>query len=336
MAGSGTSQLRNSDCLLRATHVTKTFAVGRGVEAQALSDVSFDVLAGETLGVVGESGCGKSTLARSVLMLPPPSCGSIRFDGVELSTATRSALRVVRRRMQPIFQDPVASLNPRRRVLDIVADPLHVHDIGTKVERVERASEALAAVGLDASLVGARHPHELSGGQCQRVSIARALVLEPALLICDEPVASLDVSVQAQVINLLEAAKRKFSLTLLFISHDLSVIKAISDRVMVMYLGKICEIGPVESVFAAPHHPYTAALLEAIPSLQPRQRLRRAAPLGEPPSPLAVPQGCRFHPRCPRATDTCRTHEPLIRSDGRGSHFACHHPLSVDTEIERN
>jgi len=329
MAGSGTAPLRDSSqVLLRATHLVRTYPSQGGLRVQALSDVSFDVARGETLGVVGESGCGKSTLARSLLMLPPPSSGEIRFAGESLTDKRGEQLRQLRPRLQMIFQDPLASLNPRQSVLEIVTAPLLVNGIGTPVERKTRVAEALHSVGLDVDVVGTRRPHELSGGQCQRVSIARALVLRPSLLICDEPVSSLDVSVQAQVINLLEAAKAAYALTMLFISHDLAVIKSISDRVMVMYLGKVCELGPVASIYSRPRHPYTAALLEAIPIADPELARRpRKLPSGETPSPLAIPSGCRFHTRCPKATDVCRQREPEIRGSEAQGHFACHHPL---------
>jgi peptide/nickel transport system ATP-binding protein len=329
MAGSGTTPLRDpSQVLLRVVHLVRTYRAQGGLKVHALSDVSFDVAPGETLGVVGESGCGKSTLARSLLMLPPPTSGEIQFQGEPLTTKRGEQLRQLRPRLQMIFQDPLASLNPRHTVLEIVTAPLLVNGIGTPAERQLRVEEALASVGLDAEVVGTRRPHELSGGQCQRVSIARALVLRPALLICDEPVSSLDVSVQAQVINLLEAAKAAYALTMLFISHDLAVIKTVSDRVMVMYLGKVCELGPVASIYSQPKHPYTAALLEAIPIADPELARRpRKLPSGETPSPLAIPSGCRFHTRCPKATDLCRQREPEIRGSEVAGYFACHYPL---------
>jgi peptide/nickel transport system ATP-binding protein len=329
MAGSGTVQLRDSQqVLLRVAHLQRTYQAQGGQRVHALSDVSFDVATGETLGIVGESGCGKSTLAKSLMMLPPPSSGAVRFADVAVTEQRGEALRQLRPRMQMIFQDPIASLNPRHTVLEIVVAPLQVNDIGTPEERDTRVVQALQSVGLDVQAVGARRAHELSGGQCQRVSIARALVLRPALLICDEPVSSLDVSVQAQVINLLEEAKAVYALTMLFISHDLAVVKSISDRVMVMYLGKICEIGPVEMIYSRPKHPYTAALLEAIPVADPQlARRARKVPVGETPSPLAIPSGCRFHTRCPKATDVCRQVEPEMRSADSRRYFACHHPL---------
>ena len=328
MAGSGKAQLRESpQVLLRVENLERTYQVKGGGRVQALSDVSFDVVAGETLGIVGESGCGKSTLAKSLLMLPPPSSGLVRFEGESITQKRGEALRKLRPRLQMIFQDPLASLNPRHTVLEIVTAPLLVNDIGSVEERQARVIETLQSVGLDAEAVGARRPHELSGGQCQRVSIARALVLRPALLICDEPVSSLDVSVQAQVINVLEAAKSAYALTMLFISHDLAVIKSISDRVLVMYLGKICEIGPVAAIYRQPRHPYTAALLEAIPVADPALARRpRKLSSGEMPSPLAIPSGCRFHTRCPKASEVCRQSEPEIRGDDVHGYFACHHP----------
>jgi len=326
MAGSGSAHLREGKAVLRVESIVKRYGVKRRGSVHALDDVSFDILAGETLGVVGESGCGKSTLARSILMLPPPTSGTVYFESAPISELSPNALLSVRPRLQPIFQDPSSSPNPRHRILDIVAAPLHVNGIGRRESRRERAAAMLSAVGLDPDAIGTRFPHELSGGQCQRVSIARALVLQPTLLICDEPVASLDVSVQAQVVNLIEKMTRQFALTVLFISHDLGVIKSISDRVLVMYLGKICEVGPAAALFRRPRHPYTASLLDAIPSIEPAQRKEVALNIGEMPSPFDVPSGCRFHPRCPRATHVCRKHEPNIRSDGEGTHFACHHP----------
>jgi peptide/nickel transport system ATP-binding protein len=262
------------------------------------------------------------------LMLPPPTSGEICFQGEPLTAKRGEELRRLRPHLQMVFQDPLASLNPRHTVLEIVTAPLLVNGIGSAAERTARVTEALTSVGLDAEIIGTRRPHELSGGQCQRVSIARALVLRPSLLICDEPVSSLDVSVQAQVINLLEAAKTTYALTMLFISHDLAVIKSISDRVMVMYLGKVCELGPVASIYSKPRHPYTAALLEAIPIADPQLARRpRQLPSGETPSPLAIPSGCRFHTRCPRATDLCRQREPEVRGSEAQGYFACHYPL---------
>jgi len=331
MAGSGTAHLR-SDALLTARHLVKTYRAKGNRRVQALSDVSFDLMRGETLGVVGESGSGKSTLARAVLALPTPEHGEVQFDGASVYAAAGAQLRALRWRMQMVFQDPMSSLNPAHRILDIVQMPLIVAARGNAATRRETAVQILQSVGLDAAVIGDRRAYELSGGQCQRVSIARALALRPDLLVCDEPVSALDVSVQAQVLNLLEDAKRRFGLTLLFISHDLSVVHGISDRVMVMYLGKLCEIAPTASLYQMPRHPYTAALLAAVPTLEPRRRAQQPvlAP-GEPPSPLDVPSGCRFRTRCPHADVRCAREEPQISPVNAASgHFvACHHPLSI-------
>lgn len=330
MAGSGTSHLR-PDALLRAVSLVKTYKAKGGRRVQALSDVSLDIVKGETLGVVGESGSGKSTLARAVLALPRPDSGAVQFEGKPVFEATAAALRALRHRMQMVFQDPLSSLNPAHRIFDIVAMPLVVAGSATASERRRIVGDTLRGVGLDIDVVGNRRPYELSGGQCQRVSIARSLVLRPSLLICDEPVSALDVSVQAQVLNLLEDAKEAHSLTMLFISHDLGVVKGISDRVMVMYLGKLCEIAPTPSLYAKPRHPYTATLLASVPSLVPKRREDRVAiARGETPSPLDVPSGCRFRTRCPAATERCAREEPQIRSVGEAGHYvACHHPLDT-------
>jgi peptide/nickel transport system ATP-binding protein len=331
MAGSGTAHLTTEGALLSARHLVKTYRAKGSRRVQALSDVSFDLLRGETLGVVGESGSGKSTLARAVLALPHPDSGEVRFDGEPVYAAAGARLRALRWRMQMVFQDPMSSLNPAHRILDVVQMPLEVAGRGDAASRRATAMETLASVGLDGAVVGNRRSYELSGGQCQRVSIARALVLRPELLVCDEPVSALDVSVQAQVLNLLEDAKEKFRLTMLFISHDLGVVRGISDRVMVMYLGKVCEIAPTASLYSAPRHPYTATLLASVPTLEPSRRaLRPALVRGETPSPLAVPSGCRFRTRCPRASERCSQEEPQIAaaSGAPDGHFvACHHPL---------
>lgn len=329
MAGSGMNQLRERDqALLRVENLVRTYRNAKGQRVHAVSDVSFDVQRGETLGIVGESGCGKSTLAKSLMMLPPPSAGEVHFEALNLTRQSPSALRALRPRVQMVFQDPVSSLNPRHTVMRIVEAPLIVNRMGHAAERATRVRETLQAVGLDADMVGERRPHELSGGQCQRVSIARALVLRPALLVCDEPVSALDVSVQAQVINLLEQAKLDFELTVLFISHDLAVVKSISDRVMVMYLGKICEIGPADALYRSPRHPYTASLLAAIPVPDPTcANVLHSGLKGETPSPLDIPSGCRFHTRCPNALPQCARDEPELRTQSDGQYFACHHPM---------
>ena len=283
---------------------------------------------GETLGLVGESGCGKSTLGRAVLQLRPPQSGRVTFDGVELTGLGGAALRKMRRRIQLIFQDPIASLNPRRRIGDIVAEPLVIAGVADRRERERRVRDMLGAVGLDADLAIGRLPHEFSGGQCQRVCIARALVLEPELVICDEPVSALDVSVRAQILNLLEEMKRRYALTLLFIAHDLAVVKAVSDRVAVMYLGRLCEVGPTERLFAAPGAPLHAAAARRDPGARPDRAARRAnVPFGEPPSPIAPPSGCRFRTRCPRADRRCAEETRQLREVAPGQFAACHHDL---------
>jgi len=238
------------------------------------------------------------------------------------------AMRAMRKRLQLIFQDPIASLNPRRRIGDIIAEPLIITGVTDRAERERRVREVMTAVGLDPDMAMGRLPHEFSGGQCQRICIARALILEPELVICDEPVSALDVSIRAQILNLLEEMKRRYGLTLLFIAHDLAVVKAVSDRIAVMYLGKLCEVSPTEQLFARPAHPYTALLLEAIPVPDPTVRPMANVPLGEPPSPLDPPSGCRFRTRCPRADIRCAAEVPLLREIGGGQFVACHHPLA--------
>jgi len=293
---------------------------------QAVSGVRFEVRAGETLGLVGESGCGKSTLSRALLHLYRPRQGRVIFDGVDLGTLSARELRRMRRRLQLILQDPVASLNPRRRVGEIVAEPLVIAGAADATERRRRVREVLAAVGLDADAVTQRRPHELSGGQCQRVSIARTLVLEPQLVVCDEPVSALDVSIRAQIINLLEAMKARYGLTLIFVAHDLGVVRAVSDRVAVMYLGRICEIGDADTVFRRPAHPYTSTLLTAIPVPDPDMPRPRVTGRVELPSPLDPPSGCRFRTRCPRAEPLCGESTPGLRPMGEGREVACHFP----------
>ena len=301
---------------------------------EALSGVSFDLHRGETLGVVGESGCGKSTLARALLALPEADQGEVLLQGQPLYRSRGAARRAWRQRLQMVFQDPMSSLNPAHRVREIVDTPLQLAGIGNASSRQERVRAALAAVGLDLAAIGERRPFELSGGQCQRVSLARALILQPDVLVCDEPVSALDVSVQSQVLNLLEDAKAAYGLSLVFIAHDLATVHCISDRVMVMYLGRACEIGPTPAVFASPRHPYTAALLAALPS-EPAGRTDCPALLlpGEPPSPLALPSGCRFRSRCPRASPLCAQAVPALMPvpSSEGHAVACHHPLALST-----
>jgi peptide/nickel transport system ATP-binding protein len=312
--------------LLEVDHLVVEYPVGART-VHAVSGVSLQIARGETLGLVGESGCGKSTLGRAVLQLRRPTSGKVLFDGQDLTAMQGDTLRLMRRRVQLIFQDPIASLNPRRRIGDIVAEPLVISGVKDPAERQRRVDEVLSAVGLDPAIVVGRLPHEFSGGQCQRICIARALVLNPEFIICDEPVSALDVSIRAQILNLLEEMKARYGLTLLFIAHDLAVVKAVSDRVAVMYLGRLCEVGPSEQLFARPAHPYTALLLEAIPVPDPDMRPTESVPVGEPPSPIAPPSGCRFRTRCPRADAQCSAEVPELRAIAQGQLVACHHPL---------
>jgi peptide/nickel transport system ATP-binding protein len=332
MAGSGTAHLRSPDeALLRVEHMVVDFPAGPGRHVSAVADVSLDVTSGETLGLVGESGCGKSTTARAVMQLPKPTAGTVVFDGHELTALDGEKLRVLRPQLQIVFQDPISSLNPRRRVGDIVGAPLKIWGRGSEAERRARVDEVLEAVGLDADVARDKRPHEFSGGQCQRICIARALVLEPKLIICDEPVSALDVSVQAQILNLLEDLKARYGLTLVFITHDLAVVKNVSDKVAVMYLGKICEVAAPDRLYAEPAHPYTAALLSSIPVPDPEAPAHVGElTAGDLPSPLAPPSGCRFRTRCPRAQDRCAAEEPHVREVAGGQYVACHFPLVGD------
>ncbi|AEA28988.1 oligopeptide/dipeptide ABC transporter, ATPase subunit (plasmid) [Pseudonocardia dioxanivorans CB1190] len=332
MAGSGTAHLRE-DALLRVQDLVVEFPSAGGRTVHAVSGVSFDVQEGETLGIVGESGCGKSTTGWAVMQLRRPTSGSVVFEGEELTSLRGQDLRRVRPRLQMIFQDPVSSLNPRRRIGDIVVEALRIWRRGNAAGQTEKVWEVLAAVGLDPDSVVSRRRHQFSGGQCQRISIARALVLDPKLVICDEPVSALDVSVQAQILNLLEDMKARYRLTLVFIAHDLAVVKNISDRVMVMYLGKVCEVGPAEAVYARPAHHYTSALLSAIPVADPGHE-RQPVPLveGQLPSPIAPPSGCRFRTRCPAAQSRCSEEEPQVREVSSGHFTACHYP-PIDPDV---
>jgi peptide/nickel transport system ATP-binding protein len=327
MTAPGTAHLRDG-ALLGVEHLTVEFPAGRGRRVHAVSDFSIDVMEGETLGVVGESGCGKSTTGRAIMQLPKPTGGSVRFEGTEVTTLSRAALRQLRPRLQMIFQDPISSLNPRRKVGDIVAEPLTIWGVGTPEERKAKVREVLDACGLDPDTAIDKYPHEFSGGQCQRICVARSLVLEPKVIICDEPVSALDVSVQAQILNLLEEMKERYGLTLIFIAHDLAVVKNVSDRVAVMYLGKLCETGTPDVLYRKPAHPYTAALLKSIPTPDPTVPVEEEPPLtGELPSPIDPPSGCRFRTRCPRAQDLCASEEPVVRDVGNGQFVACHFPL---------
>ena len=314
------------DPLLSVENLVVEYALG-SMTVHAVSGVSLQIARGETLGLVGESGCGKSTLGRAVLQLRRAVSGRVLFDGQDLTVMQGDALRRMRQRVQLIFQDPIASLNPRRRIGDIVAEPLVISGIKDAGRRKRLVRDVLTAVGLDPDLVAGRLPHEFSGGQCQRICIARALVLNPDFIICDEPVSALDVSIRAQILNLLEEMKARFGLTLLFIAHDLAIVKAVSDRVAVMYLGRLCEVGPSEQLFARPAHPYTALLIEAIPVPDPDVRPAESVPVGEPPSPIAPPSGCRFRTRCPRADQRCRDEMPELRAVAPNQYAACHHPL---------
>nr|WP_246301294.1 ABC transporter ATP-binding protein [Microbacterium immunditiarum] len=303
-----------------------------GVKAgvvHAVSDVSFDLFPGETLGIVGETGSGKSTLARAIIGVDRPKSGVVRFLGRDLMGLSKRDLKRARKDIQMVYQDPFGSLNPRWRVEDVVAEPLLGHTSMGRHERRERVRELLDLVGLNPDTYARRRPMELSGGQAQRVAIARAIALNPALVICDEAISSLDVLIQAQVLNLFEKLRSELGLSYLFIAHDLATVKQISDRVAVMHLGQLAEIGPAEEIYRAPRHPYTKALLDSIPGLDPETGIaKRPVPLsGEPPSPLNPPSGCRFRTRCPRAQELCAEVEPRLAEHERGHFVACHFPL---------
>src|SRR3954463_13811980 len=316
MAGSGTAHLRPRDeALLRVEDLVVEFPVGRsGLKVHAVSNISLDVMDGETLGLVGESGCGKSTTGKAIMQLPPPTSGEVLFEGRDMAKLSDEEQRRTRIRMKMIFQDPISSLNPRRKVEDIIAEGLRIWKVGTAEEQEKKIDDMMLAVGLDPVLQRGRRPHQFSGGQCQRISIARAVATEPKLIICDEPVSALDVSVQAQILNLLQEMKTKYGLTMIFIAHDLAVVKNVSDRVAVMYLGKLCEFAQPDELYARPAHPYTAALLSAIPEPDPLAEVTvREGVGGEIPSPLSPPSGCRFRTRCPNAEDRCASEEPLMR-----------------------
>ena len=313
-----------SDILLRAENLTKHFKLRSGKIVHAVENVSLEIRSGETLSLVGESGCGKSTLGRCLIGLIEPTSGSVFLGEDEISAMSEKQLRPYRRKMQLIFQDPYASLDPRMTIFDIIAEPLRTHKVcPDKNGLLERVLEISAAVGIPQEHLG-RYPHQFSGGQRQRIGIARAIALDPELIVCDEPVSALDVSVQNQILNLLKKLQQERGLTYLFISHDLSVVRFISDRVCVMFLGCLCELGETELVYSDPIHPYTRFLIGSIPSTDPALRGREKMLLsGEIPSPIAPPEGCRFHTRCPYATDRCRTEKPELRQV-RGRLAACH------------
>ncbi|MEU6644431.1 ABC transporter ATP-binding protein [Saccharomonospora sp. NPDC046836] len=325
MAGSGTAHLRGDDALLTVEDLVVEYP-GKAGTVQAVSKVSFDVLPGETLGIVGESGCGKSTTGRALLRLDQVTAGRIRFDGEWIENASERRMRTLRRHMQMIFQDPVASLNPRRAVKDIVVESLAIAGASAG-ERAEASADVLAKVGLSGERFTGMLPRQLSGGQAQRVAIARALAVGPRLLLCDEPVSALDVSVQAQILNLIADLKAEYDLTVVFIAHDLGVVRTISDNVLVMYLGKVCEFGDAAEVYDAPSHPYTRALLDSVPLTDPDQGFAGPALEGDVPSPLSPPTGCRFRTRCPLAEDRCAAEEPQVREVRPGQYAACHFPM---------
>jgi oligopeptide transport system ATP-binding protein len=322
--------------LVEVTDLVKHFPIKSGVlidrqigAVQAVDGVSFTLAEGETLGLVGESGCGKSTLCRTILKLLEPTSGSIRFEGTEIAGMSRRELAPLRRRMQMIFQDPYASLNPRKRAGQIIGDPLKLHGVASGSELKRQVNDLLERVGLSEEHYN-RFPHEFSGGQRQRIGIARALALRPKLIVADEPVSALDVSIQAQIINLLEDLQDEFNLTYIFVAHDLGVVRHVSDRIAVMYLGKIVEIGPADAVYSTPIHPYTLSLLSALPIPDPKENRGREPMVleGDVPSPANPPAACRFHTRCPYATEICSEVEPELIHHGGGHWAACHHPLN--------
>ena len=334
MAGTGKAHLRpRGTALLTIEDLVVEFPVGRsGLKVNAVSGISLDVMEGETVGLVGESGCGKSTTGKAIMQIPRPTSGTVVLEGTELTKLHGEELRKLRPRMQMIFQDPISSLNPRRKVLDIVAEPLGIWKIGTKEEREVRVRKVLDTVGIDADQAGTRKPHEFSGGQCQRICIARSVVMDPKVIICDEPVSALDVSVQAQILNLLEEMKKEYGLTLIFIAHDLAVVKNVSDRVVVMYLGKICEVASPDDLYAEPRHHYTKALIDSIPEPDPTVRPDSTDALeGDLPSPVFPPSGCRFRTRCPVAQDRCAAEEPQLAEIGPNHYVACHFPRELAT-----
>jgi peptide/nickel transport system ATP-binding protein len=327
MAGTGKAHMRaEGTAILRVDDLVVEYKSQGGEKVQAVSGVSLDIIPGETLSVVGESGCGKSTLAKGILQLIETASGNVLLNGSDITKLKGEELRKVRPQAQMIFQDSISSLDPHMKVSALVEQPLKVWGRGTPEERKNKVNDLLRSVGLDPEVVGDRKPTEFSGGQCQRISIARALAIEPKLLVCDEPVSSLDVSIQAQILNILQEMKERYGLSLLFISHDLSVVRAISDRIVVMYLGKVCEVSTPDELSEKPRHHYTHALVSSVPIPDPTIKNRRAILQGEPPSPTNPPSGCRFRTRCPAATDLCASEEPQLREVAQGQFVACHHP----------
>jgi oligopeptide transport system ATP-binding protein len=326
---SGASMPEVTEPLLSVQNLKKYFPIHQGVFSsvaayvKAVDDVSFNINKGETFGLVGESGCGKTTAGRAILRLIEPDAGTIRFDGIDLMSLGKQDLRRKRRDMQLIFQDPYASLNPRMTIRSIVGEPFAIHDIASGSEREDRVADLMKTVGLQPNILN-RYPHEFSGGQRQRIGIARALVLKPKLIVADEPVSALDVSIQAQIINLLADLQEQFGLTYLFISHAIPVIEHISTRIGVMYLGKLVEVGTSEQICTAPQHPYTQALLKAVPIPDPAAKKQRVILSGDVPTPIDPPPGCRFHTRCPIAVDRCKVEEPPLRQIADGRVAACH------------
>jgi len=333
--------MAKGDPLLEVSHLVKYFPIKSGIlidrevaTVRAVDDVSFTLREGETLGLVGESGCGKSTLCRTVIQLLEPTSGSVKYAGRELVGLSRKRLRPLRREIQMIFQDPYSSLNPRKRVGQIIADPLQLHGLASGNELRRKVQTLMDRVGLHPEHIN-RYPHEFSGGQRQRIGIARALALEPKLIIADEPVSALDVSIQAQIINLLDDLQDEFGLSYIFVAHDLGVVRHVSDRIAVMYLGKLVERAPGSVLYERAVHPYSIALLSAVPIPDPEANAARE-PLvleGDVPSPVNPPSGCRFHTRCPWATEVCSTHEPPLADYGTGQAAACHHPQNVDAQM---